>query len=298
MSLDRDLFIRTFGNAEMFEAGRPRGADALEQRLSTPARATGSTRRTTRSTANRRKFYKHNPAEAKALLSAAGITGAVETQFHFPVGFFAPPFDQKMEVLHAMLQDSGNFKLAIDAVTNYNANFQTPYTNGMDKWEGIAAAATAARAEVDVLLHEYIKSNQPRSGHLDNGQADAVLDDLVAKQRSELDTQKRGADYPGHPEARRVEDVLLYGARPGARVQHHAPVAAELRSVAQQVRRFTGPGDEHLPLVRRDEEDELANPPRSAGGCILGCTLLFLCSRAIYRARPCGFAWSTSARAQ
>ena len=192
MSVDRELFIRTFGEAEMFEAA---GLD-VPMRWNSPIYSGESfwaDPQDDKVYGESAKFYKYNPAEAKALLSAAGITGALETQFHFPVGFFAPPFDQKMEVLHAMLQDSNNFKIAIDAVTNYNANFQTPYTNGMDKWEGIAAAATAARAEVDVLLHEYIKSEQPRSGHLDNGQPDKTLDDLVAKQRSELDTQKRSA---------------------------------------------------------------------------------------------------------
>ena len=190
MSLDRDLFIRTFGNADQFESfglevpmrwnsaiysGESFWLDPQDEKAFGDAA----------------KFYKYDPAEAKALLSAAGVQTPISTKWHYPPGFFAGAFDKKMEVLHAMWQDSGNFRLDIDAVTNYNANFQGPYTNGMNKWEGMASAATAARAEVDVLLHEYVKSEQPRSGHLDNGQPDRVLDDLVAKQRTELDTQRR-----------------------------------------------------------------------------------------------------------
>ena len=53
------------------------------------------------------KWYKFDVAEAKKLMSAAGINGPIETKFHFPVGFFAQPFEKKMEVLHAMWQDSG-----------------------------------------------------------------------------------------------------------------------------------------------------------------------------------------------
>ena len=58
----------------------------------------------------------------------------------------------------------------------------------------MASAATAARPEVDVLISEYFKSQQIRSGHLmDTGQPDTVLDDLFAKQRSETDSKKREA---------------------------------------------------------------------------------------------------------
>jgi hypothetical protein len=112
-----------------------------------------------------------------------------------------------------MWQDSGLFKLAVDAVPNYNANFQGPYTNGMNKWEGIAAAATAARAEVDVLLHEYTKSEQIRSGHLDDGKPDAVLDDLVAKQRAETDPKRRETLIQDIQ--KRVASKMYYMMEPG-----------------------------------------------------------------------------------
>lgn len=192
MSLDRELFIGTFGNVDKFEAaglavptrwnsGIPAGESFWVDPKDEKALGADA------------KWYKFDPAEAKKLLTAAGVNPPLQSKWSWPIGFFAQPFENKMEVLHAMWQDSGNFKLDVNAVPNYLANYQTPYTNGMNKWEGMASAATAARAELDVLLHEYVKSQQIRSGHLDNGQPDAVLDDLVAKQRVETDTKKREA---------------------------------------------------------------------------------------------------------
>jgi ABC-type transport system substrate-binding protein len=190
MSLDRDLFISTFGNVDKFQKA---GVD-VPTRWNSAIYAGESywlDPRDEKVFGADAKWYKYDVAEAKKLIAAAGISGAVDLKWHYPVGFFAAPFDKKMEVLGAMWQDSGNFKTSLDPITNYNANFQAQYTNGTDKWEGMASAATAARAEVDVLLHEYVKSNQIRSGHLDNGQPDAELDALVAKQRAETDTKKR-----------------------------------------------------------------------------------------------------------
>ena len=212
MALDRDLFIATFGNIERFEAAG----------LSVPTRWNSGIfsgesywldPKDDKAFGDAAKWYKHDVAEAKKLVSAAGITGPIDTKWHYPVGFYAAPFERKMEVLHAMWQDSGIFKLASDPVNNYNANFQGPYTNGMNKWEGIASAATAARAEVDVLLHEYVKSEQIRSGHLDNGQPDAVLDDLVAKQRAETDPRRRETLI--HDIQKRVASKMYYLMEPG-----------------------------------------------------------------------------------
>jgi peptide/nickel transport system substrate-binding protein len=212
MSLDRDLFIATFGNIERFKQA---GID-VPTRWNSGIYAGESfwlDPKDAKLFGEHAKWYKYDPAEAKKLMSAAGHSTALETKWHWPQGFFAAPFEKKMEVLHAMWQDSGNFKLAVDAVPNYNANFQAPYTNGMNKWDGIAAAATAARAEVDVLLHEYTKSEQIRSGHLDDGKPDTVLDDLVAKQRAETDTKRREALI--HDIQKRVASKMYYMMEPG-----------------------------------------------------------------------------------
>ena len=97
-------------------------------------------------------------------------------------------------MLHGMWQDSGNFKLEQLTYPNYNTDFQPQYINSRGKWDGIASTQTAPRPEVDVLIFEYFKSSNRRAGHvMDDGKPDTVLDDLVAKQRAELDDKKRGA---------------------------------------------------------------------------------------------------------
>ncbi len=212
MALDRELFIRTFGNADAFEkAGLEvpirwnSGIFSGESYWLDPKDEAAY--------GDSAKYYQYNLDDAKALMKAAGIDGPLETDFHYPTGFFSGDFDKKMEVLHAMLQDSGLFKLNIDAVSNYLANFQGQYTNGEDKWQGIAAAATAARAELDVLLHEYVKSGQPRSGHLDDGKPDTELDSLIEKQRAATDTDERESIV--HDIQKRVASKMYYMMEPG-----------------------------------------------------------------------------------
>jgi ABC-type transport system substrate-binding protein len=213
MSLDRDLLIRTIGNADRFE----KAGLTLPSRWNSPIYSGESfwlNPQDEKAFGEHAKWYKYNPAEAKKLLTAAGHNGPVESKWHYPVGFFAQPFQKKMEILHGMWQDSGNFKLAVDAIPNYIQNFQAQYTNGKNKWDGIAAAATAARAEVDVLLHEYVKGDQIRSGHLgDDGKPDGVLDDLVAKQRAETDTKKRETLIQDIQ--KRVASKMYYMMEPG-----------------------------------------------------------------------------------
>jgi ABC-type transport system substrate-binding protein len=93
-----------------------------------------------------------------------------------------------------MWQDSGNFKLEQITYPNYNTDFQPRFVNTPGLWEGIASTMTAARPEVDVLLYEYFKSSNRRGGHvMPDGKPDPKLDDLVVKQRAEIDDKKRAA---------------------------------------------------------------------------------------------------------
>ena len=252
MSLDRDLFIATFGNVDKFKKA---GLD-VPTRWNSPIYAGESfwlDPKDEKALGEGAKWYKFDPAEAKKLLFAAGINGPLETKWHYPVGFFAAPFDKKMEVLHAMWQDSGNFKLAADPITNYNANFQAQYTNGQDKWDGIAAATTARarrgrRAAARVREEQPDPLRPPRQRPAGRG-ARRPGGEAAHRDRRE---EARG-HRAGHPEAGRLEDVLHDGAGPGAGLQPHVALAAELRPLPQQGRRLRGPGGQHLLLVRRDK---------------------------------------------
>lgn len=193
MSLDRDLVIRTFGNVDKYEkegievpmrwhsaiyAGESYWIDPKDEKVYGESA----------------KYFKFNPAEARKLIGAAGHTAPIQTKYHWPSNTYAPPFDKVREVQHGMWQDSGNFKLEQLIYPNYNTDYQPRFVNTPGQWEGIASTQTAARPEVDVLLFEYFKSNSRRAGHvMPDGKPDTVLDDLVTKQRAELDDKKRGA---------------------------------------------------------------------------------------------------------
>jgi ABC-type transport system substrate-binding protein len=193
MSLDRDLVVRTFGNVDKYEAegievptrwnsaiyaGESFWIDPKDKKVYGEAA----------------RFFEHDPAEARKLLTAAGITPPLQTKYHWPTNTYAPPFDKVREVQHGMWQDSGNFKLEQLTYPNYNTDYQPRFVNTPGQWEGIASTQTAARPEVDVLLYEYFKSSSRRAGHMmPDGKPDAKLDDLIVKQRGEVDDKKRGA---------------------------------------------------------------------------------------------------------
>ncbi len=192
MSLDRDLFVDTFGNVDVFAA---EGIDVPRAwNSSLPAGESFWMDPKDEATyGDSAAFYKYDPAEAKKLIEAAGLQTPVESQFHWHSGgLWGPGFNQEMEVLHAMWNDSGNFNLDQKTYADYRAEFQGPFTNGGDQWNGIAAAATAARAELDALLFEYYYGNDRRSGHVDaNGNPDPELQTLIQKQRATLDIDER-----------------------------------------------------------------------------------------------------------
>ena len=203
MSLDRDLVVDTFGNVDTYAkegidvptrwnsaiyAGESYWIDPKDKKVY----------------GDSARFFEFNPAEARKLLQAAGINPPLETQYHWPSNTYAPPFDRLRQVQHAMWQDSGNFKLEQHIYPNYNTDYQPRFVNTPGQWEGIASTTTAARPELDVLLYEYFKSNNRRAGHvMPDGKPDAKLDDLVEKQRAEVDEKKRAAI---------VEDIQRYSS--------------------------------------------------------------------------------------
>jgi ABC-type transport system substrate-binding protein len=193
MSLDRDLVVNTFGNVDKYQkegievptrwnsaiyAGESYWIDPKDKKVY----------------GDSARFFEYNPAEARKLLIAAGINPPLQTKYHWPTNTYAPPFDKLREVQHAMWQDSGNFKLEQITYPNYNTDYQPRFVNTPGLWEGIASTTTAARPEVDVLLYEYFKSSNRRGGHvMPDGKPDAKLDELVVKQRGEVDEKKRAA---------------------------------------------------------------------------------------------------------
>lgn len=209
LSLERDLYITTFGNIELFEAEGIEVPQAWNSSI--PAGESFWLDPQDAATyGESAAYYKYDPAEAKKLIEAAGYQTPLASPFHWHNGgLWGPRFNNQMEVLHGMWNDSGNFAFEHKTYADYRAEFQGPFSNGGDKWVGIAAAITAARPELDALLFEYYYTNDRRGGHLmENGQPDAELDALIQKQRSTLDLDER-ASIVGDIQRRVSEHMYL-----------------------------------------------------------------------------------------
>jgi len=187
MLIDRDLYIDTFGNT----------ADFAKHGVETPARWNNVVPcgedgfwldPKGKDFGENGKFFQFNPAEAKKMLQATGIPLPITTKFTWPSDRGG---ERENTVLQGMWEANGDFKLAPNKV-DFSNDFSPNYTNNANKFDGIASNSTAAPPEVDLQIDGYLRSGQPRTGHVDsNGQPDTKLDDLLTKQRSELDLQKR-----------------------------------------------------------------------------------------------------------
>jgi ABC-type transport system substrate-binding protein len=190
--LDRQLYIDTFGEVEQFRAVG----------LEVPSRWNSSyiagydewlDPQDEKEFGANAKWFKHDPAEAKKLLRAAGHNLPIKTIYSYPISHYAPPFDKKVEVLKGMLEGNGDFQLEVQTST-YAGVFAEKVVNGDGQWEGIGTANTSSRPEIDTFLHEWFHSASQRSDHtLADGKPDTFLDNLVTKQRAEADANKRAA---------------------------------------------------------------------------------------------------------
>jgi ABC-type transport system substrate-binding protein len=191
MQLDRNLYIKTFGNVDEYEkAGitvplRWHSAIACgeDQYWLDPSneKALGAGA----------KFYRHDPAEAKKLMQAAGFNSALEQKYTY--GASTSLAARQAEVLKAMWEEGGLFKLNGSNV-DFNSEFRPKYSQGSNKHEGIAYSGASGYPDIDGWLSIYYRSGSERSGHLDaSGKPDAELDNLIKKQRGELDPNKRAS---------------------------------------------------------------------------------------------------------
>jgi len=211
--LDRDLYVTTFGNTDVFSkegldvdirwhSPIPAGMDAYwlnpkdEKSLGPAAR-----------------FYKYDPAEAKKLLRAAGHNTALESQFTWSTS--SP--QQEGEVLKQMWEQHGDFKLPANVVDFVN-EFRPNYSQNSNKHTGIAYSGASGYPDVDGWLWVYYKDGSPRAGHLGaDGKADAELNRLIIAQRGELNEDKRTALLKDFQKYAAEKVYMLNG--PGAATQ-------------------------------------------------------------------------------
>jgi ABC-type transport system substrate-binding protein len=196
LSWDRDLFIETSYNVESFrKEGLP-----METRWSSIMQAEawdgwwldpkGS------KFGDNAKFFQHNLAEAKKLLSAAGHTNGVEFESAVPAGHpYGPTYNRDIEIVTGMAAEAG-FK-AKNVIPQFAREFRDVYSQGTGNFSGLSYVNLfSAGIDPSTWYFRYLNSKGSMFYGFDadgsaNHRGDPKLDDLTTKMRLEFDDKKR-----------------------------------------------------------------------------------------------------------
>lgn len=163
LSVDRDELLRVLagGRGEWAPAGALPG-------LFTPEET--------------RQILKHDPAQARQLVSAAGYGGGVDVELLYPAGKYGDAGDTLVQLLQAQLKQGGvNLALrsidqTAEGIRKHNNDFQLDYTG------------VTIQNDLDDYLFGYF---HPKSGHNYSKVNDPQLTPLLEAQRRETDQAKR-----------------------------------------------------------------------------------------------------------
>jgi peptide/nickel transport system substrate-binding protein len=204
MSIDRDLYLETLGNASGFKKeGLPvdtkwhsaLGSTSPFWWLDPKGKDFGPNA----------KFYQHDIAEVKRLLTAAGYPNGLNLVSHFGSAFGIP----ESEVIDGMLADAGirSARMLMETGSEY-----PKYRDGNGQFEGgwaYVSGGSYSNDPVGFLTWRYsTKGGQGFLGFDANGRADRSgdpqVESLIAKANSELDAAKQQA---------LVQDIQRYLAK-------------------------------------------------------------------------------------
>jgi len=195
MAVDRELYADTFFNKARF------GSEGLpvETRWNsaTPAQLDGWLDPQGKDFGPNAKYFKHDLAEAKKLLAAAGYPNGFETTSNLP----GPEIDYARggQAIDGMINEIG-ISTKIN-VPNYAQDYIPNYRDGHGQYEGWSYMSTAGGGNgggtaIGVLAIEYwTKGGAPFHGFSASGKndqaGDPMVDDMIAKGRIERDAEKR-----------------------------------------------------------------------------------------------------------
>jgi ABC-type transport system substrate-binding protein len=201
MTMDRDLYLDTFANVSKFQA---EGLE-VETKWNTGARPQDYKGwyldPQSKDFGENSKFFEHNIAEAKKLMSAAGFANGVSMDSHEAAGTnYGLLYAGQIEVVHGMAAEAG-FKFTRQqwqAPAPWNAE----YRDSRGFFDGIAFRLTPVPAEPgEGLFALYNKDGSLNYGFDDQGKGvaslqgpwigDPTCDDLTKKMRTEFDGAKR-----------------------------------------------------------------------------------------------------------
>jgi ABC-type transport system substrate-binding protein len=200
MSWDRDLWINVFYNADKYaEQGLP-----IERRWNTALLAMDSDADDGwwmdpkgKDFGPNAKYFKHDPAEAKKLLAAAGHPDGLAVNVLMPVGGGYEQNQPHMEVLNGFEREIGLRHTA--RTLDYNTEFLNNYRDTAGDFEGLtykAGPSALSNDPVARLAFDYFsKGGRTWYGFDVGGKGDSsgdpYVDSEITRLQSELDANKR-----------------------------------------------------------------------------------------------------------
>lgn len=131
------------------------------------------------------KYFKHDPAAAKQLLSAAGYPDGLTTTIHYPDPPLTPFWNNLNQIITQMLEDSGLFKITRQP-HNFIADFTPNYQAGHGNFDGVAHFFLFLPGDPTAYVYGTLHSG----GSL-YSMNDSTVQDMIDKALREFDNDKR-----------------------------------------------------------------------------------------------------------
>jgi peptide/nickel transport system substrate-binding protein len=198
MAIDRDSYIDAFSNITNF---KKEGLDAEPLYHTSMGYIPGVTLNPNdKDFGPNAKYYKHDLAEAKKLMAAAGFPSGFSYTNHWPnFPGFGPNFPKQMAVIESFNQELG-LKVTSDPI-DYNLKYLPDYVTKRGQHEGVVVTlgAVSSADPVDYFVWRYYSKAGATSGAIfgdqgsGDGAGDPQVDSMIDKAKAEFDAKKQAA---------------------------------------------------------------------------------------------------------
>jgi ABC-type transport system substrate-binding protein len=198
MATDRDLWLDTFFNVEQFTKQGFAMETSWHSALTSSVTGWWMDPRSKEFGPNG-KYYKHDPAEAKKLISAAGYANGVDVEFHLITSSnYGVDFQKRLETITNFGQEAG-FKFTRFPI-DFNTEWRPKFADAQGNFPGLTGRNLAS-GHPDVC-EKAIQVFTPSGGILYTGffspdstfqKGDPKVTALLMKTRAEFDQEKRVA---------------------------------------------------------------------------------------------------------